>query len=223
MAANDTAQTSIPRSSSWRRTWRRAAPLAALAALGLGLAACGGGSPKASSGSTGSTGFSGSSKPSEAQALKYAGCMRSHGIANFPDPTVGTNGMPQFSINSSGNSDLDPHSPQFQAAQKVCRKYLPGLGVQTPAEKAAADAKALEYAKCMRSHGEPTFPDPNGQGLIKITGTGILNPTSPQFQRAQQACQILDTGFEEQVRSVARAPGGPSSAGSGSPNAGSGS
>ena len=47
----------------------------------------------------------------------------------------------------------------------------------------------------MRSHGEPDFPEPNGQGLIKITNqTGIMDPNSPQFQRAEKACQSANNG-----------------------------
>jgi hypothetical protein len=54
-------------------------------------------------------------------------------------------------------------------------------------------------AQCMRSHGEPDFPDPNGQGVIQIpNATGILSPNSPQYQHAATACQSLDNGFSEQ-------------------------
>ena len=153
--------------------------------------------------------------------LKYAECMRSHGLADFPDPTVGSNGQPGFSISASGNSDLNPQSPQYQAAHQACEKDLPGGGNQTPAQQATANAKALKYAQCMRSNGEPNFPDPNGQGLIQITNpTGILDPSSPQYQRAQTACQSLDNGFSQQTNSGSRIPIGSGNAGSGSPGAG---
>jgi hypothetical protein len=53
-----------------------------------------------------------------AQFLKYARCMRAHGVSNFADPT------------SSGLSlsGVDPNSPRFQAAQNVCRSLLPNRG-----------------------------------------------------------------------------------------------
>jgi hypothetical protein len=131
-----------------------------------------------------------------ADALKFTGCMRSHGLSDFPDPTVGSNGRPSFSLNASPSSDLNPSSPQFQTAHRACEKDLPNLGGQTPADKAAANTKALKYVQCMRADGEPDYPDPNGQGVIQITNpTGILAPDSPQFQRAEQACQSLDSGF----------------------------
>jgi hypothetical protein len=43
-----------------------------------------------------------------------------------------------------------------------------------------------QFAACMRSHGEPTFPDPNAQGVISGSN---LDPSSPQFQQAMRACQ----------------------------------
>ena len=208
-----------------RRGTLRAASLgAALVAVGLGLAACGGGSPKASANSPSATlpsgcspsgcPNSGSSQRLEAEALTYSGCMRSHGLGDFPDPTVGSNGLPSWSMNASPNSDLDPSSPQYKSAHEACGKDLPTLGPQTPAETTAAIAEAVKYAECMRSHGEPDFPDPNGQGVIQIkNATGILDPGSPQYERAQTACQSLDKGFREQFAGSRGHP--PASAGSG--------
>jgi hypothetical protein len=174
----------------------------------MGLAACGGGSPHASSNPSNSTiagcsssgcSNSAASESLEAEALKYAGCMRSHGEPDFPDPTVGSNGLPSFNINGSANGDLNPQSSQWKAAQSACKSDLPDLGGNTSADKEAANAKALKYAQCMRSHGEPDFPDPNGQGVIQIpNATGILSPNSPQYQQAATACQSMDNGFTEQ-------------------------
>jgi hypothetical protein len=54
------------------------------------------------------------------------------------------------------------------------------------------EASALAYARCMRSHGLPSFPDPvfgpNGSVAIKF---GKLGPNSPQVQRAEQACKSI--------------------------------
>ncbi|MGP8206914.1 MAG: hypothetical protein ACLQVK_12840 [Acidimicrobiales bacterium] len=149
--------------------------------------------------------LSGSSGPSQAQALKYAKCMRSHGLSDFPDPSVMPNGGIGFSLQGGPGSDLNPSSPQFQSAKQACQKDVPRGLARTPAQMEAA---ALMYTECMRSHGEPDFPDPNGQGLIQVTNpTGIMDPNSPQFQRAQTACQKLDNGFPESM--TARSPGGP--------------
>jgi hypothetical protein len=50
--------------------------------------------------------------------LKYAGCMRSHGITDFPDPKSN-----QFGFNLSS---VDTNSPQYQSAQQACRSLLAG-------------------------------------------------------------------------------------------------
>jgi hypothetical protein len=135
--------------------------------------------------------------------------MRSHGVTEFPDPTVGSNGLPSWGPTPNVNGG----APAYNAAQQVCKKNLPSLRPQTSAEKATANAAALKYATCMRSNGVPNFPDPNGQGLININATGTLEPSSPQFQKAQTACKSLDNGFGVSASSASSAPGG---AGSGS-------
>jgi hypothetical protein len=61
------------------------------------------------------------------QALKFARCMRAHGI-DMPDPQAQGGGIriggPAGS-RSSGPSTLDPKSPAFQRAQKACESFLP--------------------------------------------------------------------------------------------------
>jgi len=130
----------------------------------------------------------------------------------FPDPTVGSNGLPTW-------GPIITQSPAEQAAQQaaqpVCKKDLPSLGLHTSAEKATANAAALKYATCMRSNGVPNFPDPNGQGVLLIQG-GNIEASSPAFQKAQTACKRLDNGFGEQssVASGSSASGGGGGSGS---------
>ncbi len=51
------------------------------------------------------------------------------------------------------------------------------------------------------------FPDPNGQGLIQINNvTGSLDASSPQFQKAETACNSLDNGFAEQLGATQASP-----------------
>jgi hypothetical protein len=123
--------------------------------------------------------------------LKFAQCLRSNGLPGFPDPSSdGT-----FQINSS--SGVVPGSPQFHAAEKACRKFLPNGGAApSPAQQAKMLAELLRYSECMRSHGITDFPDPqtsNGRvGLsIKAGASSDLNPDNPQFEAAQSACQVL--------------------------------
>lgn len=134
-------------------------------------------------------------------AVKYSGCVRSHGVRDFPDPTIGSNGLPSW--NDSWSINAKTQAQALPAAQRACKKGLPHLGPQTSAQKATANADALKYATCMRSHGVSDFPDPNGQGLIQNNNaTGTLEESSPQFWKAATACKSLENGFGEQ-RSVA--------------------
>lgn len=53
------------------------------------------------------------------QLRKFAKCMRENGLPEFPDPT-------EYGIQIDGNnSDLDPNSPTFKAAEKACAQYQP--------------------------------------------------------------------------------------------------
>jgi hypothetical protein len=56
------------------------------------------------------------------RGLKFAECMRAHGISNFPDPSAG--GGPT----TVGGSGINIQSPQFQAANRACSKDLRGPG-----------------------------------------------------------------------------------------------
>ena len=61
-----------------------------------------------------------------AQALKFSQCMRSHGISDFPDPQSQPGGGIAIRIRAGQGrvSDLNPQSPQFQAAQKACQGIM---------------------------------------------------------------------------------------------------
>ena len=54
--------------------------------------------------------------------LKFSQCMRAHGLANFPDPTFGSNGRLGLLFHAS--SGLDPNSQAFKQAQAACAQYL---------------------------------------------------------------------------------------------------
>jgi hypothetical protein len=52
----------------------------------------------------------------------------------------------------------------------------------------------VAFSACMRSHGEPKFPDPNSQGVVSSLIQLGIDPNSPQFQAAQKACAHLANG-----------------------------
>lgn len=54
--------------------------------------------------------------------LKFAICMRAHGLPDFPDPS----GKGGFNIVVNQGSDLDPSLPRYQAAQNACQSLRMG-------------------------------------------------------------------------------------------------
>jgi hypothetical protein len=176
---------------------------AAVAGLTVLAAGCGAGTKApsvASIGTPGSTTTAGARPPSHSAStgksygdeVVYSRCMRAHGLPNFPDPT----GQGHLLVKAHSGGDLNPTSPQYQSANKACGDLLPNGGQGTSAQQRKDLVRFLQYAKCMRSHGIPNFPDPTlsdgGVSLI-LKGSGVdLN--SPQFQSAQQACRSLSPG-----------------------------
>lgn len=144
-----------------------------------------------------------SSKPSATAAsadpgLQFSRCMRAHGVTNFPDPS----GHGQIQIGDS--SGINPQSPAFQGAQQSCRRFSP-KGGPPPPMTASQRRAALRFAECMRSHGQPNFPDPtlsapSGasrvlmlRGMQFALGPGI-DPKSPAFRQAASRCGVTLPG-----------------------------
>jgi hypothetical protein len=181
-----------------------------LASGALLLAGCGGGSSSpgvahlsnTSGGSSANTGGGSSAPESSASRqqtmVAYAQCMRTHGVPEFPEPTEGH--LLFHGGDHNGHvTGPNPESAQFQAAQKVCGKLLPNGGAPSPAEQAKMQALALQFSKCMRSHGVPSFPDPKFGGGGKVSlkiggGPSGIDPRSSRFQAAQKACQSILPG-----------------------------
>ena len=67
-------------------------------------------------------------------------------------------------------------------------------------------AQAVRFAKCMRSNGVSTFPDPNASGTLTLDGVlngSSLNPSTPAWKRAIGACKDLEPpGFAGHKRSA---------------------
>ena len=65
--------------------------------------------------------------------VKFAQCMRSHGVPSFPDPALSGQSAPA----SGQGAGINPSSPRFQAAVRACRHVLPAgahLSIKTSAE-----------------------------------------------------------------------------------------
>jgi hypothetical protein len=58
------------------------------------------------------------------QVVKYAQCMRAHGVPNFPDPQATSGGIGQPAGIVVGGPGIDNNSPQFQSANHACQHLL---------------------------------------------------------------------------------------------------
>ena len=118
----------------------------------------------------------------QAQQLRFAQCMREHGI-DMPDPEVNDGGGATITIPDGA----DPQ--EVDAAAKECRQYLPNGG-----EPQQADPEVLEntrqFARCMRENGIPNFPDPDENGGIQISPDELgVGPGDPAVEAAEEACR----------------------------------
>jgi hypothetical protein len=146
-----------------------ASGLAGLAGVSLLVSACGS--------SPGSQAASAQSAQQSAP-LAFARCMRSHGVPSFPDPDSQGN-FPEFSTGVSKQISV--------AANDACKHLLSrASGTGTPQQRQEKLVFALKVAQCLRTHGFPTFPDPNGSSQRKPPGIDL---NSPQFQTAETNCE----------------------------------
>lgn len=143
-----------------------------------------------------------SEDPQEA-ALKWAKCMREHGI-NVQDPEFDGQGRGMFRAGGPG-SGVDPRSERFQEAREACGTPFGDNGPPQLSEedRAALQESLLEFAKCMREHGID-MPDPQfgegGGGLFRFGGPGSgVDPESPRFQQAQEACGSILQELRQRV------------------------
>jgi hypothetical protein len=55
----------------------------------------------------------------------FSRCMRSHGVPNWPDPSVDSEGRPVFNLSGHGFSRQQAHSAQLGAKENECQHLLP--------------------------------------------------------------------------------------------------
>ena len=119
-----------------------------------------------------------SSSTTAGTALAFSHCMRTHGVPNFPDPDSQGN-FPPFQTGVSKQTSM--------AANEGCKHLLPrGGGTGTPQQRRQKLVFGLKVARCVRSHGFPTFPDPSGSSQGNSPGIDL---NSPQFQTAETGCE----------------------------------
>lgn len=115
-------------------------------------------------------------------ALTYSQCMREHGLSEFPDADA--EGRIRLKLGS-----IDPDSAVFREAGAACRALAPaGWG---DAQAAPGDAEVmLAFARCMREHGVPDYPDPDPSAGLRVLGPDA-DPNDPKVQAALESCKAI--------------------------------
>jgi hypothetical protein len=143
-----------------RRPW----PLAALATVALIGAGCSNGSAENGNTGTGTPSSSGSASGTknatdQNKAVKFAECIRGHGVPDFPDP----NAKGQFIYGVSVSAAV------WQKAVDACRDLQPP-GALSAKRTRKQQTASLKFAQCIRENGVEDFPDPvNGEPLVDTT------------------------------------------------------
>jgi hypothetical protein len=153
-----------------------------LAAASLALGACGGGSAENAS--------AGSDQRAEFReaALKFAKCMREHGV-DMPDPKF-DGGRVQMQIGGPGEPRANETT--MREAQDACQKYMESVRPPEISQEQQQEFKerALKFARCMREQGidmpDPQFGENGGVTQRFQEGAG---PEDPRFREAQEKCQ----------------------------------
>lgn len=184
-------------------TLRRSLAAAFAVALLGSLAACGDGGDNADDSALPTAAGASSDAPdgSDADAnldpedamLKYAQCMREHGV-DMPDPEPGGG----ISINGEGLS-----REQMEAAESACQKWMDLAEPDDGGQELSEEEKQsfLDMAACMRDRGY-NFPDPvfdGGRVTQKIEKgegePGAPGPDDPAFQKDIEECSA-EAGME---------------------------
>jgi hypothetical protein len=185
--ANRTARSPIRRRSAF-------AAIAGLASAALLVAGCGGASASGGPGPSAAT-FT-------AAAFKYASCMRAHGVPSFPDPAMTDHDGQQVAYLATPSALIA--SPAFKRANKICQRILTPVLDTTGASLAAQAAKEqhmVAFAKCMRSHSVPSFPDPTSQGKLSLqmlTNAGVDLHAPAVFAAAKTCLPAADGAISAQ-------------------------
>ncbi len=164
-------------------------PLAALALIAQVALISGCGSSAPADTGTGSNNTAANAR----KAVKFAECMRSNGVSEFPDP--GASG--KFTIDGIANgSSLDLSTPAFKQAISACNDLEPAGFMGSKRSPQQMDA-ALKFAQCMRENGVNDFPDPvNGQPLVDTSRipSSATNSGMSILNAAMHKCTALYSG-----------------------------
>jgi hypothetical protein len=89
----------------------------------------------------------------------------------------------------------------------ACSGSGSGTGSGSPnAEGSTTSASYVAYSACMRSHGVPSYPDPDSSGSLPKPDAHHLGVSSSQLRTTQEACQHLlpNTGRAITAESISK-------------------
>ena len=133
-----------------------------------------------------------------------AQCARAHGQPNFPDPVVNSEGDDiEFNLPNQGDVKV-----VFQSLERFpeCKSILDQMSAVSKTKKRGRrsrvgdpgpkDVPALRnFAKCMRQHGLPEWPDPKADGSFPLSGTPLqAEGKSNRIVTAADACKQFWSG-----------------------------
>ncbi|GAA4240613.1 hypothetical protein GCM10022254_65980 [Actinomadura meridiana] len=160
-------------------------PLALTLALATGCGDDGGETGVASAGGanqSASPGGGGAKQDPDEMGVKFAQCMREHGI-DMEDPKPGE-GI-RLKLQKGDKETVDK-------AMEACRQYNPQANA-TGAPDPKQQERARKFAECMRQNGVEKFPDPKpGQRGIMIDKRTVGD--DPDLEPAQRKCQDVLRG-----------------------------
>jgi hypothetical protein len=110
------------------------------------------------------------------QGIRYAHCMREHGVP-MPDPVANGDG-----VHLPGVDKDAVDAAVLNRAEQVCRQYRPVLSAPDRAQKVE---KARQYSQCMRGHGVRNYPDPDSSGSVHDDPSFHQDP---QYEHAKTIC-----------------------------------
>ena len=209
------------RSTSSRRTLLR--PAAALLAVGLVAAACGGSDAEdtiavasldePTTETTSEPGADDAERTDEEAMLAFAQCVRANGVDDFPDPSTDADGNISFELFGSG---IEIGTETFDAAVAACESEVEGvaIGGGQGIDQTEVEDTMLEFTECLRNEGidvgDFTFPEAGGpppgageDGGFELSGSRNdliaavlgLDADDPAVQAGIETCEPLLAGL----------------------------
>lgn len=169
---------------------------AAMAAVLVGLSACGGDDRAGDELATLTDRDTGNETTTttmdrEKAMLAFAACMRDEGV-DFPDP--GPDGELRLEVDE-GDEEA------WRAAEQACEDLRPEMAPMTDAQQTELADQLLAQAACMRERGwdmpDPEITTPADGGVQFLFPRPLdIDFDDPEFQADNQAC-LEETGLDE--------------------------